>query len=207
VLANPGSAAADTLHFVRSVHRTVARPGEPSPLLRARTGRDWRYGVFDCPLTDLKAAGKVAGGSVNDAYIAVLLGGLRRYHEHFDVQIDELPMAMPVSVRKVNDPMGGNEFAGGLFTGPIGIVDPKERIAAIRDTVRRLRSEPALESISWASPVLNRLPSGAGAAIMARVGSAADMSASTVPGLTYTTYVAGAKVERIYPLAPFRGSR
>jgi len=147
----------------------------------------------------------VAGGSVNDAYIAVLLGGLRRYHEHFGVQIDELPMAMPVSVRKVNDPMGGNKFAGGLFTGPIGIVDPKERIAAIRDTVRRLRSEPALESILRAAPVLNRLPSGAGAATMARARSAADMSASTVPGLTYTTYVAGAKVERMYPLAPLPG--
>ncbi len=40
---------------------------------------------------------------------------------------------------------------------------------------------------------------------MSRLGAAADMSASNVPGLPYQTYLAGAKVERLYPFGPLPG--
>jgi WS/DGAT/MGAT family acyltransferase len=205
VLGDPGSAVAAAARFTGSVRRTAARPAEPSPLLRRRAGRDWRFGVFECPLPDLKAAAKAADGTVNDGYIAVLLGGLRRYHEHFGFQPHDLPMAMPVSLRKADDPLGGNKFAGGLLAGPVGTADPAKRIATIHERVQLLRNEPALESFSWAAPLLNRLPAAAGAAVLGHVGSIADLSASTVPGLNYPTYVAGARIERMYPLPPLPG--
>jgi len=205
LLTRPGSAAGQTLRYAASLRRVLSPPpATPSPLLRERTGRVWRYGVLECPLAQLKSAGKAGGGSVNDAFVAALLGGLRIYHERHGVQLDRLPMAMPVSLRKADDPMGGNKWAGALFAAPIGIADPGERIAAIRDTVLSLRTEPALDTFSLLAPLVNRLPAAVGA-LFARLGGAADMSASNVPGLPYQTYLAGAKVERIYPFGPLPG--
>jgi hypothetical protein len=205
LLMRPGNAVGEALRYVASLRRVVSPPpATPSPLLRARTGRVWRYGVLECPLLQLKSAGKAAGGSVNDAFVAALLGGLRIYHERHGVELDRLPMAMPVSLRKADDPMGGNKWAGALFAAPIGIADPEERIAAIRGTVLTLRTEPALDTFSLAAPLVNRLPSTVGA-VFARLGAAADLSASNVPGLPYQTYLAGAKVERVYPFGPLPG--
>ena len=102
--------------------------------------------MLECPFNDLRAAAKAASGSVNDAYIAALLGGLRRYHERHGVELDDLPMAMPVRLPRGDDPMGGNKFAGAYFAGPVGVADPVERIAVIRGTVLTLRTEPALDS-------------------------------------------------------------
>jgi len=205
LLTRPNDAVGEALRYVASLRRVVSPPpATPSPLLQERTGRVWRYGVLECPLAELKSAGKTAGGSVNDAFVAALLGGLRIYHERHGLELERLPMAMPVSLRKADDPMGGNKWAGALFAAPIGIADPGERIAALRGTVLSLRAEPALDTFSLAAPLVNRLPSTVGA-MFARVGAAADMSASNVPGLPYQTYMAGAKVERVYPFGPLPG--
>jgi diacylglycerol O-acyltransferase / wax synthase len=205
LLTRPGDAVGEALRYAASLRRVLSPPpATPSPALRARTGRMWRYGVLECPLRELKSAGKAAGGSVNDAFVAALLGGLRIYHERHGVALDRLPMAMPVSLRKEDDPMGGNKWAGALFAAPIGVADPEERIAAIRGIVLSLRTEPALDTFSLAAPLVNRLPSTVGA-LFARLGAAADMSASNVPGLPYQTFLAGAKVERVYPFGPLPG--
>lgn len=205
VLAHPASAAESALEFAGSLRRTAApRPVPGSPLFRGRTGRSWRFGVMECPLADVDAAAKTAGGSVNDAYLAALLGGMRRYHERHGVELDEMSMTTPVSLHKSDDPMGGSKWAGATFAAPVGEDDPEERIATIRGIVLALRVEPALDIWSVLVPVLNRVPSGVGAAV-GRLSAAADMSASNFPGAPYPTYLAGAKVERTYPFGPLPG--
>lgn len=204
--ANPSEVVGEAVRFAASMRRTLSPPpAAPSPLLRGRSGTAWRFGVLECELDRLRMAAKSGGGSVNDAYVAALLGGLRRYHEAHDASIEELPMAMPVSLRKADDPMGGNKFAGAFFAAPIGIDDPAERIATIRGTVLSLRTEPALDTFSMVAPVLNRIPSSVGGFVYDRIGSAADLSASNVPGVPYPVYMAGAKVERMYPFGPLPG--
>jgi hypothetical protein len=160
---------------------------------------------MECELADLKAAAKTAGGSLNDTYVAALLGGLRIYHERHEVPLEELPMAMPVSLRKADDPMGGNKFAGAYFAAPLDVADPAERIAAIRGIVLTLRVEPALDTFSLVAPVLNRIPSAVGGAVFDLVGSVADLSASNVPGVSHDVYMAGARVERVFPFGPLPG--
>jgi hypothetical protein len=195
----------ETLRFAASLRRVLSPPpAPPSPLLRNRDGRVWLMRTLECPLADLRAAAKRAGGSVNDAYIAVLLGGLRRYHEHHGVEIDELPITVPVSLRRSDDPMGGNKFAGAMLAAPIGIVDPAERVAALRGVILASLAEPALDSFSVITPVVNRLPSAVGAAVMG-LGAATDLSASNMPGLPYEVFMAGARVERVHPFGPLPG--
>ena len=67
---------------------------------------------------------KAAGGTVNDAFVTAILGGLRRYHERHDIEMGDIPISMPVSVRREDDAMGGNRFTGAFFSAPSAIATP-----------------------------------------------------------------------------------
>ena len=69
-----------------------------------------------------------------------------------------LPIAFPVSLRRADDPLGGNRFAGARIAGPIGTADPRDRIRLIRERVLEARDEPALDFMAMLSPVLSRIP-------------------------------------------------
>ena len=193
-----------TLRYARSLRRVLSPAASGSPLLAGRTGLRWRFGTLECPLAQLRDAAKQVGGSVNDAFIAALLGGLRRYHDSHGQPVNELPVAMPVSLRQPDDPLGGNKFTGAMFAAPVALTDPGARICALGDIVAELREEPALDTFSVLAPVLNRTPSalaiGAG-----RLGGRADLSASNFRGQTRDSYLAGTKVERFYPFGPLPG--
>ena len=154
----PWAGVTAAAHFAGSLERVLApAPSDPSPLLRSRS-LSWRFEALEVPLAALKRAGKAAGGSLNDAYVAARLGGLRHYHEAHGVDVHELPIAFPVSLRTDDHPMGGNRFAGVRFAAPTGVEDPVERIQAIHEFVLDVRDEPAIDALGLAAPLLNRLP-------------------------------------------------
>jgi diacylglycerol O-acyltransferase / wax synthase len=192
-------------HFAGSLERVLAPPpSDPSPLLKARS-LSWRFDSLEVPLMDLKQAGKAAGGSLNDAYIAVLLGGLRRYHDASGSPVDSVPMAMPISLRSGDHPLGGNRFAGVRFAAPVGIEDPVERIQAIHEFVLDVRDEPAIDALGIAAPVLNRLPTAVVARWYAGQTANLDLQASNVAGLPWEAYIAGAKIDSMLPFGPVPG--
>jgi diacylglycerol O-acyltransferase / wax synthase len=204
---NAVTAPGNTLSFLASLRRVTSPPPDaaPSPLLERQTGRVWRYGALECDLTALKAAGRAAGGSVNDAYVAALLGGIRRYHEAVGIELGDIPIGMPVSIRRPDDPPGSNRFAGAMFGAPAGSSDPAERIAALRGAVLSIREEPALDVLGSASTVLCRLPSPLLSRVVHSAVPKADLSASNIPGLLAPVYAAGSKVERMFVFAPLPG--
>ena len=113
---------------------------------------------------------------------------------------------MPVSVRAEEDELGGNRFTAIQIKGPIGVRDPLERMAIVHGLVLAARAEPALNMTGILAPVMSRLPSEVVLAARSRVGAGADLSASNFPGISWDAYVAGAKVERIYPFGPLPGA-
>ncbi|HVP02253.1 MAG TPA: wax ester/triacylglycerol synthase family O-acyltransferase [Solirubrobacteraceae bacterium] len=205
IVSRPLTSARDATRFARSLERVLAPPpAPPSPLL-ARRSRSWRFDWLDVPLERLKAAGKSADGSLNDAYIAALLGGFRRYHEQLGTTIDELAMAMPISLRRGDHPMGGNRFAGARFAAPAGEPDPGERIRLIHEFVMTTREEPALDVFGLAAPALSLLPIPLVARAYAAQTTKLDLQASNVAGLPYRAYIAGARIERMLPFGPLPG--
>ena len=198
---------ARSLRYVASLRRVVsaAATADGSPLQRRQTGRGWRFGMLDCGLAQLKAAGRTAGGSVNDAYVAALLGGIRRYHDEIGIALAEVPMVIPVSVRRPEDPPGGNRFAAAFFAGQAEIRDPVELIVAIRDRVRAVRAEPALQVFEMMSPGLSKVPRSMLSRIVDSALPHPMLSASNFPGLAHEVYAAGARVEGMYVFAPLPG--
>jgi WS/DGAT/MGAT family acyltransferase len=195
----------DGVRYVRSLGRMLGGPPAPgSPLLQQRSlGR--RFGTIDVPLADVRAAGQAAGGSVNDAFLAGLAAGMRRYHDHHGVEVDEITLALPVSLRTADDAPGSNRFTGARIALPVAEPDPRERIRVIGERVRAVRAEPALDFMGAIAPALVRLPCALSASMTERVTKSIDLQASNIPGLQRQAYLAGARVAQIYPFGPAPG--
>jgi hypothetical protein len=166
----------------------------------------WRFGTLECPLSDLRGAGKAVGGTVNDTFVSVLLGGLRGYCAAFGEDLGDVPISMPVSMRTVDEAMGGNKFAGAFFAVPSGVADPAERIRELHRRVEEVRGEPALDFLGNLTPALNRTPSTLAAALLGSINARAVLTTSSWPGVGEDLYVAGAKFERMFVFAPLPGT-
>jgi WS/DGAT/MGAT family acyltransferase len=205
LLRSPARSVTDAIAFATSLRR-VADPatGPASPLLSPRS-LAWRFESAEVPLADLKAAARSAGGSVNDAFLAAVLGGFRRYHEHFSMPVDTIPVAMPISLRTAADRAGGNRFAAARFAAPVAERDPAERMRQVREFVITARAEPAVTAASLLSPALSHLPGPVVARILGSMTSSSDAQISNVPGIPYPVYMAGARITRMYPFGPLPG--
>ena len=190
------------LSSARSVLGNKPVPG--SGLFRKRS-LSWRFDGIEIPLADLKAAAKAAQGSLNDVFLAGLIGGFRRYHDEMGVSLARMPVGFPISLRTENDAMGGNKFAGSQYAAPLDIVDPVERVRHIQNFVKETRAEPALDIMIRLMPVVTRLPLAAVTAMTADFTKAQDAQISNVPGIAYPVYMGGAEITHFYPFAPVPG--
>lgn len=201
----PNRAVGDAVRYAASLRRVLTPPdAEPSPLLAGRS-MSWRFLALDVAFADLRAASKAHGASLNDAFVAALLGAFRMYHEQLKMPIERMPIAIPISLRKEGDQAGGNAFAGARLAAPVGIADPVERMAEINRQVRRSRDEPAINGLGFLSPVLSRLPGPLISQLAGEMTRGNDLQASNVPGIREDVYLAGARIERAYPFAPLPG--
>ncbi len=100
---NPFGLARDTATMARSVHRMAApSSGVMSPVMRDRS-MTRHPAMMEISLDALKKAAKTADGTVNDAYLAVVTGGLRRYHESHGATVEYLRAVIPISLRTAQD--------------------------------------------------------------------------------------------------------
>jgi WS/DGAT/MGAT family acyltransferase len=190
-----------------SVGRMLRPITEPmSPLMSARS-LGVRLDAFSRPLAELRRAAKAVGGTLNDAFVAAVAGGLRQYHERHGFAVGELRMTMPINLREGEHGRdAGNQFTPARFAVPIGIADPTERMRAIRSVVASARAEPALSISEEIAGVLGRLPRVFAVPLMGSMLKAIDFVTSNVPGPPYPVYVGGARVEQMFGFGPLSGA-
>ncbi|MDZ4268979.1 MAG: wax ester/triacylglycerol synthase family O-acyltransferase, partial [Mycobacterium sp.] len=193
------SSAAGLAASVYRTVRPVTRTG--SPLMNKRS-LIRRLGVLDVPFEELRAAAHRSGGALNDAFVAGVAGGLRRYHEQHDVSVGDLHLTMPMSLREEGDEMGGNRITLMRFDVPVGIPDPAERIRRIHDITVRVRQEKSLPYTQWIAGALNMMPRWYIGSILRNV----DFLCSDVPGIPVPVFLGGAKVLTQYGFGPTIGS-
>jgi WS/DGAT/MGAT family acyltransferase len=184
----------------------LAPATEPmSPVMRTR-GLGRRLDTFDISLDDVKRAAKATEGSVNDVFVAAVLGGLHRYHARHGDCPDSLRMTLPINLRREGDDAAGNHFAPARFAVPAALTDPRDRVQAVRSLVRQWRAEPALQLTGPLAGVLNRLPTATTTSLFGGMLKCCDFVATNVPGAPVPVYAAGARVDRMYAFAPPAGS-
>jgi diacylglycerol O-acyltransferase len=185
-----------------SVYRTVRpvnRPG--SALMRDRT-LTRHLAVLDIPLPQLRAAAHECGGALNDAFVAGVTGGLRRYHEKHSSPVADLHLTMPISLRGASDAMGGNKITLMRFDVPVGLADPAQRIREIHRRTRGVRHERSLPYTQIIAGALNLMPRWYIGSILRHV----DFVASDVPGIPVPVFLGGAAVRMQYAFGPTIGS-
>ncbi|MBO0728830.1 MAG: DUF1298 domain-containing protein [Acidimicrobiaceae bacterium] len=196
----------DAMRTALSIGRLVAPAGGRRSSVLAGHSLDWRFDVCERPLDDLKRARAAANGSINDVFLAALAGGLHRYHLAHGQKIEELRLSLPVSLRKPDDPPGGNKFVPVRFALPISELDPITRVQQVRAVSRQWRNEPALPLTEAIAGALNILPPPLTTAVMGSLLKGVDLVATNVPGMPVPCYLAGAEVTRQFAFAPLSGA-
>ncbi len=193
--ASAGELAASVYRFVRPLTETG------SPLMKERT-LIRRLAVHEVPLAKLKEAGHRSGGALNDAFVAGISGGLRRYHEKHGVTVGDLHLTMPISIRKEGDDMGGNHITLARFDVPVGVADPAERISETHERTTKARNERSTPYVQLIAGAMNLMPRWYIGSVLRKV----DFLASDVPGVPVPVYLGGAKVTVQYAFGPTIGS-
>lgn len=206
-LRSPVETGRELAEALASVARLLQPVSEPlSPLMRGRSLR-LHLDTLSVPLARIKAAAKQAGGTLNDAFVAGVVEGLRRYHAHHGVEIERLRMTMPINLRDGDrGRRAGNQFVPARFEVPCDALDPAARIRRIGETLRRQRAEPALSLTEEISSLLNRFPAAVSAQLFGSMLKGVDVVTSNVPGPQLDVYASGGLIEEIYGFGPLSGA-
>ena len=201
-LKKPTETASRISKTVGSVARFTAIPMGPlSPIMTSRS-INYHFGTFDVPFADMRAVGKDTHHTANDVFLAAVGEGLGIYHRQLGKPVDKLRVNMPVSTRSENTDGIENAVNVARFELPTLINQSRTVMDQVSETVKRVRKEPALALANQLGEISRFIPTE----IVAAAAQASDVTASNVPGVPIPVWLAGAKVERMYPLVATIGA-
>ena len=207
LVTKPGEVGPQAIANLQSMGRALAPAFAPMSTLLAGRSLSVRFDSLTLPVSELKAAARKADAKLNDAFLAGVAGGLRRYHDVHGVDVSALRMSMPINVRtEATEGLAGNQFVPARFPIPLDVDDPIERMQAMRALVVEQRNEPSLGFVEGIAGVLNRLPRVLVTELFGRMLKGIDFVTSNVPGVPVPVYFAGAKLEAQFPFGPLAGS-
>jgi diacylglycerol O-acyltransferase / wax synthase len=169
-----------------------------------------RFAFGSLPLADVKTVKNHFGMTVNDVVMALTTSALRRWLlDHDALPTTPLVAAVPVSIR-TEDQAGsnGNQVSVMLAELPTHLADPHARMEFMRDSMleakRAFDAVPAslLQDLSALIPTaLSGLAARALFKLATVPGLLFNLFVSNVPGPQLPLYIAGARVEGIYPVS------
>lgn len=204
---------ADPAQVIRGAWRTggsmlqlMAPSGRRRSRLLGAHSNNWRFETHEEPMDALQRAARDTGSTLNDVFVAAVAGGLSRYHLRHGHETDSLRINIPMSLRRSEDPLGGNRFTPVRFTVPISEADPARRIRQIGALCQRWRHDPALPWTDAIAGALSLLPPPATALVMGSLLKGVDLVATNVAGVPERCYLGGAELLRQYGFAPLEGA-
>lgn len=207
VLRDPTGTTRAATDTARSVVKLLKPANTPMSPVMGRRSLGRRLDTMEFAVDDLKRAAKHTDGTLNDAFVAAVLGGLWHYHDHHGAPVAQLRMTMPINLRTAKDAgTAGNHFTPVRFPVPLTLADPVERMQRIRELVTLERAEPAIELTGVLASILNRLPTATTTAIFGSMLKGADFVATNVPGAPMPIYVCGSEVLGFFAFAPPGGA-
>lgn len=195
--------------------REAVRPTDPaigvpfkapaSALLNSRVSRQRRVATQTYEFERVRAVAKAAEATVNDVFLAVCAGALRRYLDELGVTSEDLVTGAPVSIRRTPEDDRSNAIAFVTVKLYGGIADPVERVRAIHRSAKlakeRLFSLPDEVVDQYAiltnGPFLLQSMTG----LAGRVRPPYNLVISNVPGPIEPQYLRGARLAEAYPLS------
>jgi diacylglycerol O-acyltransferase / wax synthase len=208
VARHPGDTAERVREAVEGVGEVAWAGMNPAPAvpLNVPIGPHRRVFWAESRLADFKAVKNGLGGTVNDAFLAVVAGGLSRWLQSRGVRTEgmELRGLVPVSIRaKDEHDTLGNRIAAVRGPLPVYAQDPVERLQIVREAMQGVKeSKQALgaEVISgledFAPPTL--------LAMASRLNFSTrlfNLIVTNVPGPQFPLFLMGREMQQIVPVA------
>ena len=192
----------------------LARGLRPTPALsiEGTIGPHRRWATARTSLDELRAIRGVLGGTVNDVVLAAITGAFRDLLLERGDPVDDavLHSLVPVSVRAAGDHTPNNQVAAMIAELPVGIADPVERLAAIRQHMGALKASHqadasgAMSSLAgFTPPLLYALGLRTAMAALRRVPQRSVHTVTTnVPGPQFPLYALGREMLEYLPFVP-----
>jgi diacylglycerol O-acyltransferase len=178
----------------------------PRSVLNNRINAPRRFATQSYEMDRLTAVAKAAGGSLNDVFLAICGGALRRYL----TELGELPQQsltanVPVSVRAEGVVGVGNAISFLYAALGTDIADPVERVKVIRESTQRAKARlphaggPMMDA--YTSVLMGPFLAPAVLGVGGYGPPDANLVISNVPGLREARYFNGSRLEAYYPLS------
>ena len=176
----------------------------PRSVLNGRVREKRRFATQQFSLERMRHLAAAADCTLNDIVLAICGGALRRFLDESNNLPDQpLTAGIPVSVRPKDDTGNGNAITFIVSTLGTDVVDVRERLAAIRQSVKQakehVQSLPRQAMMQYTvllmAPTILTLLTGIGG----RIRPMFNITISNVPGPDKPLYLRGAEMVATYP--------
>lgn len=191
---------------------TEALPSPSVPRL-SFNGELSRHRGFACTslrLDEVKAVKDAAGVKLNDVAIEICGSAMKSYAERNGERVDgSLAVSCPVSTRTADDKEAANKVASMVVSCASDVEDPVKRLEAIhrssihaKEVLTRARRTPIPSIGEVFPPSIVNLGFRALGSLAEYAGTLpANAVVSNVPGPPVPLYIAGARVQRVFPIS------
>jgi WS/DGAT/MGAT family acyltransferase len=210
-----------TLHRLATVAPERRRAPNAAPLpfsapktpLNRSVSSYRRVAFADLDMDDVRRVRRVLGGTVNDVVLSTVTGSLRGWLATRD-QVPDRPLVamVPVSVRAPAERGSlGNRLSALFVHLPVGLTDPAARLAAVRSSAAAAKELDADDRArllgGWAEWLVPTVAARASRLatdrrLLDRVRPPFNLVVSNVPGPSEPLWLAGLRLEAMYPLGP-----
>ena len=204
---HPVASTRSALRSAISILKLVMpNPTPLSPLMNLRSS-DLCLDTAALPFDVLRSAGKQAGGSLNDAFISLVLDTVDRYHEQYGTACDKIRIHMPINIRDAaTADRAGNQWVPARIVMNVGDDDAEGRLRRVSKHLAAVREEPALRWVNSVSAAIQRLGVPISRRVIGGMMKGVDVLASNVAGPPCPLYLAGEHVEEFYAFGPPAGA-
>lgn len=204
--------AATTISHLRRDDPPPRPMSAPRTIFNGIIGPRREFAYTSLPMADVKLVKNHFGATVNDVIMTVVAGAVRAYLVDRDALPDESVLAtVPMSTRAAGDTEMGNHVHPTTASLSTDVEDPVQRLSAIHTGMNAVKSlaedMTAKQSVGLtdiAPPILLNLMFRAyqSAGLEQRLPLNSNLIVSNVPGPPVPLYMAGARVEHIFPVGP-----
>ena len=205
-LAHPAATAARLRRGLPAIRKPLAGPRARRTSLTQPIGSTRRIAVVRSRLDLVKDAAHGAGGTVNDAVLAAVAGGLRDLLQSRGETVTGLVLRamVPVSLHDLSlGPAQGNQYGVMVIPLPVGEPSTTQRVQAIaaQTTWRKKQSRRGWGTGLAGSPLVQRL-----AVRVADRQHFIHIHVANVAGPPSPLYLAGARLTEAFPVVPLSGN-
>ncbi|GGK90719.1 diacylglycerol O-acyltransferase [Sphaerisporangium melleum] len=169
-----------------------------------------RFAFVQVPLEEVKKVKNAFGVTVNDVVMTLAATAVRRWLDaHHALPDGPLVAGVPFSLRGVDGAAGpGNQVTLMITSLDTQVADPRERLFAVRDSMRRIKDRFNLSPARWLRHLSEGMPAAltgladrAAFSLVAQTTPPINLLISNVPGPQIPLYVCGRRLLAQYPVS------